>query len=183
MADMDRSRKRCKRDRQAGFVLLEAVAALPVLILLLTVAGMIMANSWKAYRYHLADEELQQEVRQALDRVTEDMLTARRAESMKYERGVKIYHRKTAFSKSNEDGTTETKYYLNNYGRVKLVQNDAFAPMTGDHALAGVTITEFFCRPVAGKTGLYELRLEGKSEVTGHVYSLCTAVYLPDDIP
>ena len=77
MADMDRSRRGCKRDGQGGFVLLEAVAALPVLILLLAVAGMMMANSWKAYRYHLADEELQQEVRQALDRVTEDMLTAR----------------------------------------------------------------------------------------------------------
>lgn len=183
MADMDRSRRGCKRDGQGGFVLLEAVAALPVLILLLVVAGMMMANSWKAYRYHLADEELQQEVRQALDRVTEDMLTARRAEPMTYKRGVKIYHRKTAFSKKNEDSTTETKYYLNDYGRVKLVQNDAFAPMTGDHALAGVTITDFFCRPVAEKRGLYEIRLEGKSEVTGHVYSLHTAVYLPDDIP
>lgn len=167
---------------QRGFVLLEAVISVPMIVMLLASLG--TAALWGMHHYLsiMADAELQQEVQFAFERVVEDMLEAREIRPLPGDKqGYEIIKTLPADAAGKEQ-EVHLVYWLNTIqGTHKLVCEDASAPMTGDHSLAAVTITEFSCTPEAGAAGLYVIRLTGKSEVTEHVYTLQTAVYLPMD--
>ena len=64
-------------------------------------------------------------------------------------------------------------------GLQKLVRSRDDAPLTGNHALASVTIVELTASQDENYPDVYRLRLTGKSEMTKHEYTMCTAVYLP----
>ena len=169
-------------DRQRGFALLETVVSIPLLVMLLMALGATALWGMQHYLSILADAELQQEVQLAFERVVEDMLEAKEIRPLPgWQEGYAIYKTMPA-ENGGAEKTVWMTYKLNTIeGTHKLVCEDAAAPMTGDHSLARVTITEFTCEPDAGAAGLYRIRLTGKSEVTEHVYSLHTAVYLPPD--
>ena len=72
------------------------------------------------------------------------------------------------------------RYWVNEMdGAQKLVRIRENYPLTGDHALADVDITEFSISPDSQWPGIYHIRMTGKSGVTNHEYSLCSAVYVP----
>jgi hypothetical protein len=78
------------------------------------------------------------------------------------------------------DNLVTQSYWLHNMaGLVKLVRSSDDAPLTGDHTLARVTIVEFSAEKDEKYPGVYKLHLTGKSEMTKHEYTMCTAVYLP----
>ena len=165
---------------QRGFVLLEAVVSVPMIVMLLVSLG--TAALWGMHHYLsiMADAELQQEVQFAFERVVEDLLEAREIRPLSWGNGYEIVKTLPADAAGKEQEVRLT-YRLNTIqGTHKLVCEDAAAPMTGDNSLGAVTITEFSCTPES--SGFYFFRLTGKSEVTEHVYSLQTAVYLPQDL-
>jgi hypothetical protein len=73
----------------------------------------------------------------------------------------------------------DISYYLHEMtGTSKLVRGDNDAPLTGDHGLARVTITDFSAVADTEYPEVYNLHLTGRSEVTGHEYTVSTAVYI-----
>ena len=167
---------------EAGFVLGEALIALPLLVILMMAMTGIFMFCMRAYFYHLADGELVQEVQSAFVRVVEDALAGKAIErSGRQSPGFDIISRQNPlYRDSVPDNLVTQSYWLHNMaGLVKLVRSSDDAPLTGDHTLARVTIVEFSAEKDEKYPGVYKLRLTGKSEMTKHEYTMCTAVYLP----
>jgi len=165
-----------------GFVFWEALIAMPVLVILLMSVISIFMFCMRTYFYRLADGELIQEVQYAFATVVEDALAGQAIEDGgRQSPGFDIISRQNPL---NGEGAMEEKlkesYWLHNKdGLVKLVRGSVDAPITGDHTLAQVTIVEFSAIKDEHCPGVYVLRLTGKSEMTKHEYTMCTAVYLP----
>lgn len=168
---------------QKGFILLEMVISVPMMLILLVSLGMVVFWGLHNYLYFLADVELQQEVQISFQRVVDDMMEAREIRPLSgYREGYTLTKKLPAGIENSSEKPVRMIYEIHTIqGTHKLVCGDVSAPMTGNHSLAGVTITTFSCESEPGRSGLYVVRLTGKSEVTEHVYSLATAVYLPSD--
>lgn len=163
-------------NKQEGFVLLELLTALPLLLALMLTMMCIFLFGMKTYFQNLADIELEQEIQTAASRITEDLVNAESVEKIHGSSpGVYIMRRAAVFDK--QDLVVTYRVY-NQKGLKKLGLGDSNAPLTGEHALAGVTITEFVCAEDKEKKGLVHLRLTGRSLMTKHVYAITTAVYL-----
>ena len=167
---------------EGGFVFWETLIAMPMLVLLLLSITGIFMFCMRTYFYQLADGELVQEVQNAFSLVVEDVLNGQSIEAGKdQQEGFYIIGRQNPLRvDSSSEDTRKTSYWLHNMaGLVKLVRGGVEAPLTGDHTLAQVTIIEFSAVADEHYQHVYKLRLTGKSEMTGHEYTLCTAVYLP----
>lgn len=166
---------------ESGAILLETIVAVPLLVVLLATLGTMIVFGARAYLHIIADAELQQELQIAFQRVTDDLLEAKEINFPgDRDSAVTIIKRQDPLRSGYEGESTGVNYWLNNVeGTKKLVKESASAPMTGNHALAGITITEFSCRPDQREMGVYTLRLTGRSGVTGHEYGLSTAIYVP----
>lgn len=149
----------------------EAVISLPVIsLLLLSMASLLM---WTVHNYLqiVAENELQQEVQLAFQRVVNDCQQG--AYLTKYP-----YFTDCLVVKDSE-GKTIASYHTNKprYTR-KLVYYQDDSPMTGDHTLAEVDIESFGWEEV--KPGLYRVWLQGYSRLALHKhYKLVTEVFLP----
>ena len=64
----------CQHTNEAGFILWEALLAIPMLVILLLSMTSIFMFCMRAYFYQLADGELVQEVQSAFSLVVEDLL-------------------------------------------------------------------------------------------------------------
>lgn len=164
-------------------VLYEAAVAIPVIAMLAMTAVTVFAWGMKTYFVQLADGELEQEVQMSFQRLMEEALTAETIEPMPRHEGYRFIKKNTPLKNQGVPGERfGTDYWLHNiHSLKKLVCGRDNFPMTGDHALASVTITEFSIVKDAGWPGIYRIRLTGKSEVTNHEYSLCSAVYIPQE--
>jgi hypothetical protein len=163
-------------------VLGETLIALPMLVILMMAMTGIFMFCMRAYFYHLADGELVQEVQSAFVRVVEDALTGKAIErSGRQSPGFDIISRQNPlYRDSVPDNLVTQSYWLHNMaGLVKLVRGTVDAPITGDHSLARVTIVEFSAVKDEHYPHVYKIRLTGRSEITNHEYTMCTAVYLP----
>lgn len=166
---------------QQGTILLEAAVAIPLLAMLAMAGAAIFLWAARLYFVQLADGELEQEVQMAFVRVVEEALTAEELKPLPDMRGVDIVKKQDPLKTQVVPGETiVTRYWLHDMqGVSKLVCGRTDAPLTGDNALAGVTITDFAVDRDADRPGIYHLRIVGKSEVTKHEYSLCSAVWVP----
>ena len=168
---------------EGGFVFWETLIAMPMLVvLLMSVTGLFMF-CMRTYFYQLADGELVQEVQGAFSLVTEDVLNGQYIE-MRKSQGDGFYiigRRNPLYNDSRPGELKKESYWLHSMaGLVKLVRGSVDAPLTGDHTLAQVTIVEFSAVRDEHYPQVYKLRLTGRSEMTKHEYTMCTAVYLPN---
>jgi len=159
-------------------ILLDFLLAFPLQLLLLMSMAVMLLAAGRWYVFLLADWELQQEISSSMQRIVRDAESGSilKAVSPEGSGGLRIIYKR-----ENNGVLREEKvwYWVHEKDRLhKLVRNQNTAPMTGEHALAGVDITSFSCRKV--KPGLLRIGLEGKSRVTGHRYGLTTAVYVPE---
>jgi len=171
-----------QRTNEAGFILWEALIAIPMLTILLLSVTSVFMFCIRTYFYQLADGELVQEVQSAFSLVVEDLLAGQYIEEgIGNSKGFYIVGRQNPlYSDSKPGGTKKESYWLHNMaGLVKLTRGTIYAPLTGDHTLAQVTVVEFSVIRDEVYPNVYKLRLTGKSEMTRHEYTLCTAVYLP----
>lgn len=169
------------RKKQQGAIFLEAALMIPLLAVLIMSAVAIFFWAVRVYFMQLADIELEQEMQSAFQRVVEEALKADDIQPNHRRQSVRFYKKQNPLVDAVVPGETfTTDYWLHTqYGLSKLVLGSNNAPLTGDHALAGVNILEFTVDSDESRPGVYYLHMVGKSEVTNHEYSLCTAVYLP----
>lgn len=171
----------CGTDRQAGFVTLEGLVSVPLLTLLLMTMTALLMLSLRTYFTTLADAELAQEVQMAMVRLQGEALAGTEIKPLPGHRQGITLRRHTNPLRTDKDNSLymDISYYLHEMtGTDKLVRGEEDAPLTGDHGLARVTITDFTADRDEDCPGVYNLRLTGKSEVTGHEYTLSTAVYI-----
>lgn len=169
------------RKKQQGAILLEAAWMIPLLALLVMTAASIFLEAVRIYFIQLADIELEQEMQSAFQRVVEEGLKAEDIQPIPHRVGARFVKKQNPLVEQVVQGDDfSTDYWLHKKkGLFKLVIGSVDAPLTGDHALAGVTVLDFAADPDEGRPGIYHLHMVGKSEVTNHEYNLCSAVYLP----
>lgn len=163
----------------SGFILLDMLVSLPILVFLLAAMGAMAVMAFRAAFFMMADSELQQEVQMAVRQVAEDVRTsyAIRGFTKDEKPGYTFYQYRSPDEASSS--TFRTQYWVHKVGSVdKLVWKDEMRPLTGNHSLAGVDITAFSCSEVAPR--LHEIRLTGRSRVTRHSYTLAVCVYGPE---
>ena len=171
-----------RAEGEKGIILLETAISLPVLMILLTAAGAMLLWSVRHYFSVLADAELHQELQIAFSCLVQDMVEARSvAPCREHYPGLAIDKRWYALRERSESDEAIAFYWVNEVaGTKKLVRGaDSYAPMTGNHSMAGVYIQELYGQEEAFHPGLYVIRLKGRSEFTNHYYTLSTAVYMP----
>ncbi|SHK93282.1 hypothetical protein SAMN05216582_12523 [Selenomonas ruminantium] len=170
-----------KSKRERGTVLLEAAVSIPLLALLMMTAVTIFSWTVHFYFVQLADMEMEQEVQMAFQRIMEEALESERIRKLIYWQGYAFVKKQDPLKRSKEDKPTfESSYWLHSmYGLDKLVAGTDDAPMTGDHALAGVKIIAFDIDEDIENPGIYHLEIAAQSMVTQHEYRLSSCVYLP----
>lgn len=171
-----------------GFIFMENLIALPLLVMLLL--GIMSLFFWcmRCYFIHLADGELVQEVQGAFAQIMEDAMRGESIEQTGHkEQSFAIITKPdplgmhTGKEEKRSDGKFRITYGLHTMaGTKKLIRaNQLEAPLSGDHALARVTIEELWAKADDSCPGIYKLHIKGRSEVTQHAYTLESAVYLP----
>lgn len=171
----------CGTRQQAGFITLEGLVAVPLLTMLLVTMTALFMWSFKTYFTTLADAELVQEVQMAMVRLQGEAAAGTEIKPLNGGRQGFTLRRRTNPLRSEESGKEylDISYYLHEMtGTSKLVRGDNDAPLTGDHGLARVTITDFSAVADTEYPEVYNLHLTGRSEVTGHEYTVSTAVYI-----
>lgn len=170
-----------RQRRQRGTVLIEAAVAIPLLAMLIMTAVTIFFWAVRSYFVQLADVELEQEVQMAFERLMGEAMKSEKIYRLTDSHGYAFVKKQDPLKIAKYDKPSfASSYWLHKMSGVdKLVSGDNDAPMTGDHALANVTITVFNITQDKEKPGIYHLQLTGKSLVTEHEYSLSSAVYLP----
>ena len=168
-----------KGSREAGTVLLDMLVSLPVLVFLLAAMGAMVVMVFRAAFFLIADSELHQEVQMAMRQVVDEARISYRVRSQRHNGRPSIIFYQYCSPDESLTGTFQVQYWVHRVNKVdKLVWRDATWPLTGNNSLAGVDITEFSCTELAPR--LQEIRLTGRSKVTGHSYTLAVAVYGPE---
>lgn len=171
---------------QKGIILYETAVSIAVIAMLFMTAITIFIWGIKMYFWQVADGELEQEVQIAFQEIMEESLRAKKIEKWTkcgsyvfYKKNNPLEPKKEEF-KPTED-VIKTTYEMRKVdGVMKLICSDD-APLTGNHELAPVEITSFTIDEDAQWTGVYRVQLAGRSGVTNHEYSLCSAVCISEE--
>lgn len=157
-----------------GFFLLDCLLSLPLLAMMILALSLLLCTGLRSTFIFWADAELHQEVQMAFRRVVQDAELAYDIQPHMTKKGVVFYQHQPPEA-SGKLQVLRTAYWIHKVSGIqKLVWRDVSQPLTGNYSLAAVEIEAFSCEPVG--RGLYELRLTGRSRVTGHRYTLETRV-------
>ena len=169
-----------------GFVFLEFLIGLPLIIILLWSMNSIFANSWYKCKYMIADFILQQEMESAMARVVETAKMAYKTDISSNGSSVRFYYYKLnkfldIIKIDNEsDTSTHDKYiYFLKDGKIyRGVTSGNSNPITGDSWLANTYVKNFNCSTKTSDSRLLYIRLEGMSNVSNSKIILVTEVYM-----
>ena len=160
-----------RRADARGVLLMELAVSLSICVFLLTFLAFAFVWSWRSYQDKVADAELRQEMQMAAARIVESALLSDHIG----ERQRGIYEMEQDMRGAQISGEARDRYWLTDG---HLVLNAVTSPITGSFGGAGVHIEAFSVREDAQCPHLYHIEMRGMSVVTGHRYSLVTAVYL-----
>ena len=168
---------------ERGFLLLETLLSLPILVFLLTMLGGIVLWMGRCAYMELADWELESSMGIVMNRLTEDINWAESVECYKGSKGydkVKISAHIDGVKGKNERFPLKAIDYMNaqndEYHGHRIVYMSPDAPLTGNSILGKVLITDFDCERIA--EDLVSVRLSGKSLRSMHEYTLSTVVHI-----
>ncbi len=167
---------------ERGYVLIEALLSIPVLLFLLSALGASVLWSFKALSWQKDDWEMQQELHYVMERITEDANRAEYAEIKHGKQGdqISLCYRRGLSQQDLEKKSREYVLYgkqeSEKYGEGRIFSKSISMPMTGDSLLGRVNITEFRCSMETPH--ILRVRLTGKSFLTKHEFSLETAVFM-----
>ena len=159
---------------------MELAAALPVLVLMLCVLGYSFLWAMNRFRLEIADWVMQEELRDAMERVVEDARPARRVEidtdAWGFSR-IKLIKRA-----STEEGEAPFDIYSAEQaggGLVrKICRGGTSYPITGDSIFAKMTIVRFYGKWKEPAT--LRIEMEGMSLVSRRRFQLKTEIFLPE---
>lgn len=194
-----------KIKNQRGFVLVEFVIALPLLVLLIYSLTQIMIQVSKLSKNQSAEYVLENEAHDILERITQDARSASSVEyvkSAKYETIILVFHAdaNSSYILTNDEGelkdiidVRDTRRYIRYsknytepiYHLYAQRQQAVTAPISGDNFLGDTSIEslkfsthkENIERNKIGK--ILHISLEMKSMVTGRKIKLNTSVFMP----
>ncbi len=161
------------RKHEQGFILLEGVIALPILLLILASIVTISVASVRHFYRIYAMEELRYEVQEAMMRIVEDMSTASQVEwgFTGNEDGLRVHHH------TDTGGRSTHFYFLHVKDHVKnMYYQSTDTPVTGKNDLATVQIEEFRLDKLGN--GLYAVHIRGEVLQLSKAYELTTKVYV-----
>ena len=168
---------------QRGFVLVEFVIALPLIIFLLYALGTLTFSTMKIAREQVADYVLETEAQEIIDRITADARSARSVEIDEYfdfEKIIFVCHSNKPDKNKVYDVLDRRIYralgkmYFNH-----REDNTPNNPIIGDNSFGKTLITDFkFSRDFLEKKILH-VTLEIESSVTRQRVKFTTAVYMP----
>ena len=166
---------------QRGFVLIEFVIALPLLILLLYALGTMTLQSAKMAREQVADYVLETEAQEVIDRITADARTAHSVEIKKFQdfdEVIFICHSNKP-DRDNIYDVLDTKIYRA-LGSVYFNHKEDDTPnnpITGKNSFGDTAVTNLKFSVPAPK--LLHITLEMKSYNHNQKVKFSTAVYMP----
>ena len=175
---------------QRGFVLVEFVIALPLLIFLLYALSTLTLRTAKIAREQVADYALETEAQEVIDRISDDARVAYSVEIKQYfdlEEIIFICHSISGKNKSKPPDKNNFYDKLDRrmyraLGKMYFNHKDDPTPnnpLTGDNSFGNTLVTDFkFSRDFLPKKVLH-ITLEMQSEVTKQKVKFSTAVYMP----
>ena len=155
---------------ERGFLLLEWIIALPLIVMLLWSFNNLFINSYDKCKFLIADFILQQEMESALSRIVE---IARISYEFEDKNDVYTFKYKSMKNISHENG--QYKYFKDEGKIYRGVSSGNSNPITGDSWQSNTIVTKFKCQQ-NGK--LLHIRLEAKSTLSNHEIFLTTEVYM-----
>ena len=169
---------------EKGFVFLELMIGLPLIVILLWSMNSLFTNSWYKCKYMVADFILQQEMESAMARIVEVAKIAYKVEISSDGDSIKFYYYKlekfvdiSKIDNVNDESTHDSYIYLSKDGKMyRGVTSGISNPITGDSYLADTKVTSFKCIQKTSK--LLYIKLEAVSTVSEHNIVLTTEVYM-----
>ena len=164
------------KGNERGFVFLELVIGLPLIIILLWSMNSLFTNSWYKCKYMIADFVLQQEMESAMARIVE---TAKVAYNYDENSETFSYYK---FNESNNISSTGKYRYFTKEGKIyRGVTSGNTNPITGDSWIAETSVTKFNC--IHKNSKLLYIRFEAESTISKHNIILVTEVYMRGSAP
>ena len=167
---------------ERGFVLLELIIGLPLMLALLLAMSSIFINTLQRCKILVADFILQQEMQSAMVRIVNDVKMANKAERKNSNRLVLSHIGEEYASIKN---IKPIVYFFEKTQQSDLRsiyrQRDIYAksaPITGANDFSKTNVLRFEYYPQNGNSKILLLRLEAESKVSGHKFILTTKVHL-----
>lgn len=159
---------------ECGFVFLEVLVGLPLILVLLLALNNLFANSWTKCKYMVADFILQQEMESAMDRIVADAKIAYKVEAPDQYGHLRLYQHVMPTFDNVKNREIGKPYYafINN----QIYHNGAGSPITGGNSLSGAYVKDFQYRLINPR--LLYLKIEAKSAQSEHTFTLVTKVFL-----
>ena len=180
---------------ERGFVLIEFIIALPLIILLLYGLGAATMKIFSTAKFHVADYVLEVETQDALARITSDLRAASSVERklngkdihtliVKYH-GASTFYYETKNNRVSNDtkifDIIDVRVYAvgGNYKLNAKRQNDGsyLNPINGGNFFGDTVVTRLKYTKLDEKVLHVELEME--SLVTGRSFKVATAVFMP----
>lgn len=165
---------------EGGYILMETLVALPVLVFLLSFLGGCILWMIKTVTWQKADWETEEEVRYAMERIVDDASRAEYADIYRDGERVYLYYWGAIDSWNlSRPPATYAKYYKIGIPSQEdwwLCAEKTGMPLTDDSLLGKVSIVEFRC--TMATPHIFHVKITGRSRVTGHEFSLETAVHI-----
>lgn len=177
---------------QRGFVLIEFVIALPLIILLIYSLSQMIIQTSKFAKIQAVDYVLQTEAHEILEQITRD---ARAASSVEYAGNVKnetiifVFHTLTQNSTVPTAVVRDTRRYIRHsknytepvYHLYAQRQQAVTSPISGGNFLSDTSIEKlkFSTRKSDGVGKILHISLEIKSMETERAFKLNTSVFMP----
>ena len=157
---------------ERGFVFLEVLVGLPLILVLLLSLNNLFANSWTKCKHMVADFILQQEIESAMDRIITDAKTAYKV-TTNNDRLRFYQHIMPEFNKV-QDRDIGKPYY--EFKKSQIYHNGLSSPITGGNSLSGAYVKNFKYQLI--KPDLLYLKIEAESVQSKHKFTLATKVFL-----
>ena len=168
---------------QRGFVLVEFIIALPILILLLYSLGNLTLQIAKIAREQVADYVLETEAQEVIDRITHDARAAKSVEIKKFydfDEVIFICHTNNPDKDNFYDVLYPRRYRA--LGSIYFNRQDDTTPnnpITGKNSFGNTVVTDLnFSRDFLPQKVLH-ITLEMQSDVTKRKVKFSTAIYMP----
>ena len=169
--------KRNLKFNERGFVFVELVIGLPLILILLLSLSNIFVSSWTKCKYMFADFILQQELESAMNRIVTDAKIAYAIEPPEKEGRLRFYQHEAKNFKNIDERYNDDKpwYKLDN---ARIYYNGDSSPITGGNVLAGAGIRRFKYYQVPNHPKLLYIYIEAESSITHHRIKMSTEVFM-----
>ena len=133
-----------KKLNERGFVMLELVVGLPLMVMMLWSMGHLFTNTWQKCRFAVADFILQQEMESVIVRIIENAKIASNIEIEDNGASLNLYYYE--WENITDQPTLQQYRYFKHDGNIcrgRTISSGRKNPLTGNDVLSSTMITKF----------------------------------------